>query len=104
VPSLGIGISYLDLSVSNTDNYPPLHAQALELSASWHPLKSFFDPFVQLGELRFFNVSDVPYAPQSPWKTEGRLGVNLAVPHFAIGLLLRSGFGHFGWSMLGASG
>jgi hypothetical protein len=99
LPFLGIGVSYFDLSVSNTDNHPPLDAQALELNASWHPLKYSFDPFLQLGELRLFNVSG--YDPPSPWSTEGRLGVNLAVPHFAIGLHVRSGFGHFGWLMVG---
>jgi len=101
LPSLGLGIgaSYLDLSVSNTDNYPPVHAQALELNASWHPLKYSFDPFLQLGELRLFNMSG--YDPPSPWHTEGRFGVNLAVPYLAIGPQVRCGFGHFGWLMVG---
>jgi len=98
---LGLGVSYLDLSVSNTDNYPPVHAQALELNASWHPLKHSFDPFLQLGELRLFNVSGNVFRPPSPWSTEGRVGVNLVVPHFAIGLQVRSGFAHFDWLMVG---
>jgi hypothetical protein len=103
LPSLGLGIgaSYLDLSVSNTDNYAPVHAQALELNASWHPLKYSFDPFLQLGELRLFNVSGNDFRPPSAWSTEGQLGVNLAVPHLAVGLQVRSGFGHFGWLMVG---
>ena len=98
---LGIGVSYLDVSVSNTDNYSPVHAQALELNASWHPLKYSFDPFLQLGELRLFNVSGNAYGPPSPWSTEGRLGVNLAVPYLAVGVQARRAFSHFGWLMLG---
>jgi hypothetical protein len=98
---LGIGVSYLDLSVSNNDNYPPVHAEALELNASWHPLKHSFDPFLQLGELRLFNVSGNFFRPPSPWSAEGRLGVNLVGPHFAIGLQVRSGFADFGWLMVG---
>jgi hypothetical protein len=98
---LGIGVSYLDLSVSNSDNYPPVHAQALELNASWHPLKGYFDPFLQLGELRLFNVSGNAYRPPSPWSTEGLLGVNLVVPHFAVGLQVRRAVTHFGWLMVG---
>jgi hypothetical protein len=98
---LGIGVSYLDLSVSNTDNYPPVHAQALELNASWHPLKYSFDPFLQLGELRLFNVSGDAFRPSSPWGTEGQLGVNFVVPHFAMGLQVRRAFTHYGWLMLG---
>jgi hypothetical protein len=97
---LGIGVSYLDLSVSNTDNYSPMNAQALELNASWHPLKYSFEPFLQLGELRLFNASG-NYGPPSPWSTEGRLGVNLAVRRFAIGLQVRDAFSHFGWLMVG---
>ena len=102
---LGIGVSYLDLSVSNTDNYSPVHAQALELNASWHPLKhSSVDPFLQLGELRLFNVSGpAEVSPSSPWSTEVLAGVNLAVSHFAIGAQVRSGIGSgkFGWQMVG---
>ena len=98
---LGIGVSYLDVSASNTDNYSPDHAQALELNASWHPLKYSFDPFLQLGELRLFNMSVNYFRPPSPWGTEVRLGVNVAVPHFAIGLQVRDAFSHFGWLMAG---
>jgi hypothetical protein len=103
LPPLGIGIdvSYLNLSVSNTDNYSPVHAQALELNASWHPLKHSFDPFLQLGELRLFNVSGNAFHRPSPWSTEGQLGVNFVVPHFAIGLQARRAFTHYGWLMLG---
>jgi hypothetical protein len=101
LPQLGLGVSYFNLSVSNTDNYSPIGAQALEVNASWHPLKYSFDPFLQLGELRLFKVNGNVYAPPSPWNTEGQLGVNYVGPHFAIGLQVRSGFGHFGWLMGG---
>jgi len=102
LPWLGIGVSFFNLSVSNTDNYPPVGAQAFEINASWHPLKdSSFDPFLQLGGLRLFNVSGDIYGPPSPWGTEAQLGVNCVLPHLAVGLQVRRAFADFDWLMLG---
>jgi len=102
LPWLGVGIAYFNLSVSNTDNYPPIGAQAFEINASWHPLKySAFDPFLQLGGLRLFDVSGDVYGPPSPWGTEAQLGVDYVLPHLAVGLQVRRAFGNFDWLMLG---
>ncbi len=104
LPWLGIGISYLDMSAPNNDNRPPFGAQALALNASWHPLKySSFDPFLQLGGVRLFNVSGdaLYFGSPSPWSAEAQLGVNYVVPHFALGLQLRRAVGDYDWTMLG---
>jgi hypothetical protein len=102
LPWLGLGVSYFNLSVSNTDNYPPVGAQAFAINASWHPLKySSFDPFLQLGGLRLFNVRGNVYAPAALWVTEAQLGVNLVLPHLAIGVQARRAFGDFAWLMVG---
>ena len=102
LPWLGIGVSFFDLSVSYTDNYPPIGAQALEINASWHPLKyASFDPFLQLGGLRLLKVSGNIYGPPSLWSAEAQLGVNYALPHLALGLQVRRAFGDYAWLMLG---
>jgi len=104
LPWLGVGLAYFNLTASNNEGRPPFTMQAFELNSSLHPpFESWFDPFLQIGALGVVGVEhngfDRGPDPRLGW--QGQLGVNLALPHFAVGVHARLGHAERSWTLYG---
>jgi hypothetical protein len=110
LPWLGVGLSYLQLSATNNEGYPPFTFQAFEVFAAWRPVVGrWFDPFVQAGALGVVGSGGGYEGAEttSRFGLEGMVGFDFVVNRptvrlpLAVGVHARSGFTSQTWTLAG---